>query len=100
MVVPGKLWMTRDQPGVVIPEAPIVHGMTNANKNMKKSSKFAVSFWVRLPKNSNVEDDSSKLENQSNNVDFTKTYNKSWSNTRGYGNIVVGTHDTCNNIQG
>uniref|UniRef100_A0A6C0JIA6 Uncharacterized protein n=1 Tax=viral metagenome TaxID=1070528 RepID=A0A6C0JIA6_9ZZZZ len=37
---------------------------------------------------------------QSNNVDFTKTYNKSWSNTRGYGNIVVGTHDTCNNIQG
>ena len=50
--------MTRDQPGVEIPEAPIVHGMTNANKNMKKSSKFEVSFWVRIPKNSNDEDDS------------------------------------------
>jgi hypothetical protein len=75
VVVPGKLWMTRDQPGVVIPEAPIVHGMTNANKNMKKSSKFAVSFWVRLPKNSNVEDDSSKLENQSNNLDFNSRKN-------------------------
>ena len=43
---------------------------------MKKSSKFAVSFWVRLPKNSNVEDDSSKLENQSNNVDFNSRKNK------------------------
>lgn len=25
---------------------------------------------------------------------------RSWSNHRGYGNIVVATHDTCNNIRG
>ncbi len=37
---------------------------------------------------------------QNNSVKFNKKSNKSWSNTRGYGNIVIGTHDTENNIHG
>ena len=36
----------------------------------------------------------------SNLVDFEPTDSHSWSNQRGYGNIVVATYDTCNNIHG
>lgn len=36
---------------------------------------------------------------QTNKVDF-KTTTPTWSNSRGYGNIVIGTHDTCSNVHG
>ena len=35
-----------------------------------------------------------------NNIDFELTNSHSWSNTRSYGNIVIATNDTCNNIHG
>jgi hypothetical protein len=35
-----------------------------------------------------------------NIVDFDTTNSHSWSNQRGYGNIVMATNDTCNNIRG
>lgn len=37
---------------------------------------------------------------QSNLVPKNAVSNKSWSNSRGYGNIVVATHDTENNMHG
>tara|TARA_B100000575_G_scaffold294356_1_gene309751 strand:- start:4283 stop:4687 length:405 start_codon:yes stop_codon:yes gene_type:complete len=37
---------------------------------------------------------------QDNGVDFAIGNNHSWSNVRGYGNIVVGTNDSRNNIHG
>ena len=37
---------------------------------------------------------------QDNEVNFKPQWAHSWSNTRGYGNIVVATNDTCNNIHG
>ena len=44
----------------------------------------------------------SKLLNESivndNKVDFDTSNNPSWSNQKGYGNIVVGTFDDCSNI--
>ena len=60
VIVPGKLWMTRDQPGVVIPESPIVHNLPNKRK--EQQIKFAVSFWVRLPKNNSNVDQHDKFE--------------------------------------
>lgn len=35
---------------------------------------------------------------QDNNVDFPVSNSHSWSNTRGYGNINLDTHDNLNNI--
>lgn len=37
---------------------------------------------------------------QNNDVDFDIKNTANWSNTRGYGNIVVATNDTCNNVHG
>ena len=37
---------------------------------------------------------------QNNNVEFNFSNSNTWSNTRGYGNIVVGTSDNQNNIHG
>lgn len=37
---------------------------------------------------------------QNNNVDFQFSNSNTWSNARGYGNIVIGTSDTQNNIHG
>lgn len=37
---------------------------------------------------------------QDNGVNFPLKNNHSWSNSRGYGNIVVGTFDSCNNVHG
>tara|TARA_Y100000389_G_scaffold79344_2_gene76093 strand:+ start:2884 stop:3222 length:339 start_codon:yes stop_codon:yes gene_type:complete len=37
---------------------------------------------------------------QDNNVQFELQNNHSWSNSRGYGNLVIGTFDSCNNIHG
>ena len=37
---------------------------------------------------------------QDNTVNFDLKNNHSWSNSRGYGNVVVGTYDSCSNIHG
>jgi hypothetical protein len=37
---------------------------------------------------------------QDNRVQFDLKNNHSWSNVRGFGNINVGTYDSCNNIHG
>ena len=37
---------------------------------------------------------------QDNHVDYNITNSHTWSNARYYGNIVIGTNDTCNNIHG
>jgi hypothetical protein len=37
---------------------------------------------------------------QTNKINFKPTDNKSWSNQRGYGNILVATYDRENNIKG
>ena len=37
---------------------------------------------------------------QDNKVDYSFSNSNTWSNTRGYGNIVVGTSDNNNNIHG
>lgn len=37
---------------------------------------------------------------QDNAIPTNKVSNKSWSNVRGYGNVVVATHDTQNNVHG
>lgn len=37
---------------------------------------------------------------QDNSVDFKFSNTNTWSNTRGYGNIVIGTSDLQNNIHG
>ena len=42
LILPGKLWMTKDQPGTVIPDS----GSIKVNQNKK----FALSFWIRVPK--------------------------------------------------
>jgi len=38
--------------------------------------------------------------NNDNVVKYTSTNSHSWSNQRGYGNIVIASNDTCNNIHG
>ena len=37
---------------------------------------------------------------QDNTVRFDLKNNHSWSNSRGYGNVIVGTYDSCSNIHG
>lgn len=37
---------------------------------------------------------------QDNKVQFDLQNNHTWSNSRGYGNVVVGTFDSCSNIHG
>jgi hypothetical protein len=37
---------------------------------------------------------------QDNKVQFDLKNNHSWSNSRGYGHIVIGTYDSCSNIHG
>jgi hypothetical protein len=39
-------------------------------------------------------------DNQDNKVDFTPNSYHTWSNQRGYGNIVVATNDSSNAIRG
>ena len=47
---PKKVWMTRDQPGIVIPVCPIAHDAGDAPVDQSGCDTFAVSFWLRLPK--------------------------------------------------
>jgi alpha-tubulin suppressor-like RCC1 family protein len=42
VIMPGKLWMTRDQPGTVVPDS-------GSPKDLQNGS-FALSFWIRVPK--------------------------------------------------
>ena len=37
---------------------------------------------------------------QNRNIDFPSSNSRNWSNQRSYGNIVLGTSDSCNNIYG
>ena len=38
--------------------------------------------------------------NENNSINFNLLNNHSWSNQRGYGNIQIGSFDSCNNING
>ncbi len=64
-----------------------------------------------IPQSKQVSEDTSKTTHQQesslpskviqdNSVNFPLKNNHSWSNSRGYGNIVIGTFDSCNNMHG
>ena len=62
---------------------------------------------IIIENNNLIENDTiNKFYNSPNNVTQDNTVSEesksthSWSNQRSYGNIVVATHDTCNNVHG
>ena len=75
---------------------------------------------IIIENNNVVEEENNKMADRSGNTttNYCANYNPpmrviqdnivvekpqsahSWSNQRSYGNIVVGTHDTCNNVHG
>lgn len=83
-----------------------------ARNNVKKPLKPRIFENYRpIPQTKQVSQDTTKTTHsqlmeapskviQDNSVNFSLQNNHSWSNSRGYGNIVIGTYDSCSNIHG